>query len=77
MLSQAQQFVAGSHEDSSGGLPSCSLIFRRAARSLLLQSIADGKLKALEKKANKRIRSKEGGRLEFAIAFFLVEWLKL
>jgi len=53
------------------------LIFRRAARSLLLQSIADDKLKALEKKKNKRIRSKEGGRLEFAIAFFLVEWLKL
>ena len=37
-----------------------------------MQSIADGKLKALEKKANKRIRSKEGGRLEFAIAFILV-----
>ena len=78
VLSQAQQFVAGSHEDSSGGLPSCSLIFRRAARSLLLQSIADGKLKALANKANKRISSnEEGGRLEFAIGFFLVEWMKL
>lgn len=28
--SQSQQLVPGSHAESSGGLPSCSLIFRRA-----------------------------------------------
>lgn len=67
--SQEQQLVAGSHEESSSGLPSCSLIFRREARSLLSQSMASDNKMPLEKNTSKRRGNTGAIELELAIDF--------